>query len=137
MGRALLQTDQNARLFIDVLRAGVKAKEFQIHDFVAMPNHIHLPITVMGDKSIEKAMQLIKGRFSYRIKKEHGYIGEVWQKGFSESRVTDQQGFVAHQAYIAENPVKAGLVDSAWKYPYCFAYLVAEKAAGAKARPLL
>jgi putative transposase len=32
-------------------------------------------------------MQFIKGGFSYRLKKEYGYQGDVWQRGFSETRV--------------------------------------------------
>jgi len=37
---------------------------------------------------------------------------------------------------IAENPVRAGLVDSPEKFPCCFTYLAKKKAAGAKARLL-
>ena len=37
-----------------------------IHDFVVMPNHVHILMTVPGDMTLEKAMQLIKGGFSFR-----------------------------------------------------------------------
>ena len=132
-GRALLQSDRNAMLFIDVLRSYVAGKKFKVHDFVVMPDHVHLLITVSGEMSIEKAVQFIKGGFSYRLKKELGYCGEVWQKGFSEVRVNDRKSFVRHREYIAQNPVKRGLVSSVEDYPYCFAYLAKRKAAGAKA----
>ena len=33
--------------------------------------------------------------------------------------------------YIAQNPVRAGLVDSPEKFPYCFTYLAKRKPAGA------
>jgi putative transposase len=65
MGRRLLQSDRNATLLIDVLCSYVAEKKFRIHDFVVMPDHMHLLITVTGDMTIEKAMQLIKGDFSY------------------------------------------------------------------------
>jgi hypothetical protein len=39
-------------------------------------------------------MQLIKGGFSYRLKREFGYQGEVWQRGFSEVRIRDGQSFL-------------------------------------------
>jgi len=97
-----------------------------------MPNHVHLLIRVGGDMTIEKAMQFIKGGFSFRLKKELGYLGEVWQGGFSEVRVDDRQSLLRHRDYIAQNPVKAGLVDSPEKFPYCFTYLAKRKAAGAK-----
>jgi putative transposase len=133
MGRALLQSERNAMLLIDVLRFYVRAGKFQVHDFVVMPNHLHLLITVDRGMSIEKAMQLMKGGFSYRMKKEFGYVGEVWQRGFSEVRVDDRQSFLQHRAYIAENPIKAGLASAANEFPFCYAYLARRKAAGAKA----
>src|SRR5271165_4183748 len=111
MGRALLQSERNATLFIDVLRSYVKARNI----------------------SIEKAVQLIKGGFSYRVKKEQGYCGEVWQRGFSDIRVEDRESFLRHREYIAQNPVRRGLVDSPEKFPYCFLYLARQEAAGAKA----
>ncbi len=135
MGRTLLQSERNATLFIDALRSYVRAGKFKVHDFVVMPDHVHLLITVGGNVSIEKAVQFIKGGFSYRLAKEHGYSGEVWQRGFSEVRVDDRESFVRHRDYIAQNPVKRGLVNSAEEFPYCFTYLARRKAAGAKAQP--
>jgi putative transposase len=134
MGRSLLQSERNATLFIDVLRSYAAARKFELHDFVVMPNHVHLLMTVPGDMSIEKAMQLIKGGFSYRLKKEFGYEGEVWQRGFSEARADDERRFSSYREYIAQNPVKAGLALLPNEYPYCYCFLVKMKAAGAKAR---
>jgi putative transposase len=68
MARRLLQSERNAMLLVDVLRSNVAAGKFQLHDFVIMPDHLHLLMTLPGDVSIEKAMQLIKGGFSYRLK---------------------------------------------------------------------
>lgn len=133
MGRALLQSERNATLLVDVMRSYVAAGKFRLHDFVIMPDHVHLLITVEGEMTIEKAMQFIKGGFSYRLKKELGYMGEVWQRGFSEVRVDNRESFARHRQYIAQNPVKAGLVDSPEKFPYSFSYLAARKAAGAEA----
>jgi len=134
MGRRLLQSERNAMLFIDVLRTYVARRKFRVHDFVVMPDHVHLLITVDHDMTIERAMQFVKGGFSYRLKKEAGYSGEVWQRGFSEVRAEDRESFDKHREYIRQNPVKAGLVACAEQYPYSFIYLAREKAAGAKAR---
>ena len=127
MGRALLQSERNATLLIDVLRSYVAGRKFQLHDFVVMPDHVHLLITVGGDMTIERAMQFVKGGFSFRLRKESGYLGEVWQRGFSEVRVDDRESFLRYRDYIAENPVKAGLVDSPEEFPYCFTYLAKTK----------
>ncbi|MGH9328133.1 MAG: REP-associated tyrosine transposase [Terriglobia bacterium] len=133
MGRALLQSDRNATLLINVLRSYVAARKFQLHDFVVMPDHAHLLVTVGGDVTIEKAMQFVKGGFSFRLRKEFGYLGEVWQRGFSEVRVLDRQSLLRYRQYIAQNPGRAGLADSPENFPYCFTYLAKQRAAGAKA----
>jgi len=46
MGKRLLQSERNAGLLIDVLRSFVAEREFTIHDFVIMPDHVHLLLTV-------------------------------------------------------------------------------------------
>jgi putative transposase len=129
----LLQSERNAGLLIDVLRSLVAEHCFKLHDFVIMPDHVHLLIEVDSDMTIEKAMQLIKGRFSYRLSHEFGYKGEVWQRGFTEVQVLGKENYEQHRNYIAMNPVKARLVDSPEKYPYCFEFLGRKKRSGALA----
>ena len=84
-GRALLQSDRNAKLFIDVLRSYVAGKKFKVHDFVVMPDHVHLLVTVSGEMSIENAVQFIKGGFSYRLRKGTGYRRRGLAKGLFRS----------------------------------------------------
>jgi putative transposase len=128
MGRRLLQTERNAGLLIDVLRSLVAERSFKLHDFVVMPDHLHLLFRVDFEMTVEKAMQLVKGRFSYRLGKEFGFKGEVWQRGFSEVQVLGDGSFREYRAYIANNPVKAGLVEAAEMFPYCFESLAKKKA---------
>ena len=123
-----MQSERNAGLLIDVLRSLVAERAFKLHDFVVMPDHLHLLFTIGDGMTVEKAMQLVKGRFSFRLGRELGLKGEVWQKGFSEVQVLGERSFEEHRAYIVNNPVKAGLVDSPEKYEYCFESLSRKKA---------
>src|SRR5215475_10264071 len=107
--RSLFQTERMANLFIQVLRDYMRAGKFVVHDFVVMPNHIHLLATIPDDTTIEKTMQLIKGNFSFRANKELDFRGEIWQRGFSDVRVPDEKSFQTHREYISNNPVKAGI----------------------------
>ena len=128
MGRRLLQSERNANLLVEVLRSLVAEHRFKLRDFVVMPDHVHLLIEVGSDMTIEKAMQSIKGRFSYRLSHEFGYKGEVWQRGFTEVQVMNKQELETHRAYIAANPVKAGFAASTDEYPFCFRFLARRKA---------
>ena len=80
-----------ANLLIDVLRQYNSAGKFTVHEFVVMRNHFHALLKVPAGETIERAVQLIKGGFSYRAKKELGFNGEIWQKGFSDVRITDAE----------------------------------------------
>ena len=128
MGRRLLQSERNATLLIDVMRSYVAERKFQLHDFVVMPDHVHLLITVDREMTIEKAMQYVKGRFSHRLTVELGHKGEVWQRGFTEVQVMNRESFEMHREYIARNPVKEGLAGLADDFPFCYQYLVKRKA---------
>jgi putative transposase len=123
-----------AYLFVDVLRHYVKSGKFEIHDFVVMPNHVHILLTIQGDVGLEKTMQLIKGGFSFRAKRELGFMGEIWQRGFSDVRIADESSFQNHRVYIDNNPVKSGLVNTPEDYPYGTAFLKMRKESGAKAQ---
>jgi putative transposase len=129
-GKSLFQTERMADLFVDVLRTYMRAGKMTVHDFVVMPNHVHILMTVPGAVSTEQAMQLIKGGFSFRANKELGYRGEVWQRGFSDVRISDERSFQQHREYIENNPVRAGLANSPEEYPSGSAYLKRQKHAG-------
>lgn len=131
-GANILQSDRMAELFADVLRTYMREGKFKVHDFVVMRNHIHLLITVRQEMTIEKAMQLIKGGFSYRAKKELSFNSEVWQRGVSDVRVRDEESFRKHQEYIYNNPVKSGMASVPEEYPHCSLYLRKQKAQGLK-----
>lgn len=128
MGRRLLQSERNAELLIDVLRSLVAERRFKVSDFVIMPDHIHLLLTIHDEMTIEKAMQMIKGRFSYRLAHEFGYRGEVWQRGFTEEQIMNRESLEQHREYIARNPVKAGISTSVDEFPFCHRHLAKRKA---------
>jgi putative transposase len=126
-GRALFQSERIANLLIDVLRSYARARKFAVHNFVVMPNHVHILLTLPGDISLEKAMQLIKGNFSFRAAHELAFHGEVWQRGFSDVSINNERSFRLHHSYINNNPVKAGLSNSPEHYPFHYAFLKIRK----------
>jgi putative transposase len=85
-----------------------------------MPDHFHALITPLA--SLEKAMQFIQGGFSFGLQKETGYLGEVWQRGFTDHRIRDSQDFAHHLSYIHHNPVERKMVDDPSEYRYCSAF---------------
>ena len=93
-----------------------RGSAYLLHEFVIMPDHIHVLITPLTN--LEKAVQFIKGGFSYRAKKELSSNLEVWQKGFSDHRIRDARDYAEHILYIRQNPVRAGLCEIEEEFPY-------------------
>jgi putative transposase len=117
--RNLLQSDRCARLFIRVLYDYRVQQKYRLHDFVVMPDHFHVLLTVECNMTIEKAVQFIKGGFAFRAGREFGFNPPILQKGFSEVRILDANAFLRVSEYIRNNPVVRHLATEATKYPYC------------------
>ena len=120
--RFLLQSDRAAQLFLRVLQEYREQGRFLLHEFVVMPDHFHVLITVGADTSVERAVQFIKGGFAFRAGKELGFKAPFWQRGFSEVRVPNAQAASRVCEYIRDNPVVAGMVQQASDYPYSSAH---------------
>src|SRR4030081_2460511 len=104
--RAFLQSARGAELFIDVLYHYRNLQKYLLHEFVVMPDHFHLLLTLPADTSVEKAAQLIKGGFAFRAGRELGFSAPVWQKGVSEIRVYEREAYLGMRKYIHANPLK-------------------------------
>src|ERR1035437_7550437 len=113
--RALFNVESWARLFFKTLLSH-RGHAYLLHEFVLMPDHFHLLMT--PETALEKAVQLIKGGFSFRAKKELGSNMEVWQRGFSDHRIRDSEDYRVHQVYVQQNPVRKHLSERAEDYPY-------------------
>ncbi len=77
------------------------AAEFSLHDYVVMPDHVHLLLAFLGP--LERAAQLVKGGFSYQAKRQLSWSGKIWQEGFYDHRIRDAHDYEEHQRYIATN----------------------------------
>ena len=86
--QSILQSDRMAGLFVDVLLHYRARGKYLLHEFVMMPDHFHLLITPR--ESLERAMQLIKGGFSFRAKTELEFMHEIWQPSFYDRRVRQE-----------------------------------------------
>jgi putative transposase len=112
--RRLFQVEQNANLFIEVLQDQRTKSRLQLHAFVVMPDHAHLLLTPAPKVSLKKAMQYIKGNFSFRLKSKV----DVWERSYDSRRITDANDYATHTTYIHQNPIRANLVPDPELYPY-------------------
>ena len=112
--RRLFQVEASANLLIETMLHHRSKDRFALHAFVIMPDHFHALLTPAPDVSLEKAMQFIKGGFSFRLRSKL----DVWLRSFNESQILSREKFEACKRYIEQNPVRKGLILSAETYEY-------------------
>jgi putative transposase len=105
--RRVFQRTLVAELLIETLFRYRDGSRFLLHGFVAMPDHVHILLSPSPDLAVERCVQLIKGGFSFAVRKE--FAGDVWQDGYHAHRVVDDNDYENQLAYIANNPVRKGL----------------------------
>jgi putative transposase len=104
--RSLFQVTATAELIERTILDYRSQGRFLLHAFVIMPDHFHALITPAPEVSLEKAMQFIKGGFSFRLKSKL----DVWMRSFNESQIATEDKFISCVRYVEENPVRRGLV---------------------------
>jgi putative transposase len=112
--RSLFQVTATAELLERTILDYRSQGKFLLHAFIIMPDHLHALITPAPDVSLEKAMQFIKGGFSFRLK---GKL-DVWMRSFNESQIMSEEKFINSLRYIEANPVRRGLVGSPNDYRF-------------------
>jgi putative transposase len=112
--RRLFQVTSTAELLEQTILGYRRQGKFQLHAFVIMPDHFHALITPAVEVSLEKAMQFMKGGFSFRLNSKL----DVWMRSFNESQIMSKEKFMSCVRYIEENPVRRGLVSAPEAYRF-------------------
>ena len=120
----LFRNPRWAELSLEVLHS-YRGRAYLLHEYVLMPEHFHIIVTPAT--TLERAVQFVKGGFSFRAKKELGSSMEMWQRGFSDYRIRDGEDYFRHVEYIRRNPVGRKFVEVAKDYPHCSFFEGVEK----------
>jgi putative transposase len=114
--KALLQSERMATLFTQILFEYRDRQKYQLYEFVVMPDHFHLLVSPIV--SLERAIQFIKGGFSFQAGRLFKLDGAIWQDSFYDRRVRDFAEYEAFSRYIHWNPVKRKLASNPAQYAY-------------------
>jgi putative transposase len=116
--RAVFRVTEIAETVVQTLEHYRRRGEYLLHEFVLMPDHLHVLITPSTTNSLEKAMQFIKGGSAYRLHQQRGQKIDLWHAGFHDWTIRDAADWDTKAEYIRMNPVKAGLVERPEDWAY-------------------
>jgi putative transposase len=107
---------QIGRLLVAEMRAAEACGLVQTLAWVVMPDHLHWLVTLQSGE-LPALMQGIKGRSAITINRALGIRGQLWQKGFHDHALRQDEDLQAAARYIVANPLRAGLVKQIGDYP--------------------
>ena len=102
----LMQLRQTAGLF-----------EFAIIAHCFMPDHLHVLVSAESERAdfaeFVRRFKQMTG-FAYRTRHRES----LWQPGYHDRVLRDEEGTEAVTRYILENPIRAGLGRDLFEYPF-------------------
>jgi putative transposase len=120
-------SDDDYRLYRDLLAEGCRDADVEIWAWVLMPNHVHLILTPADQDGLRRALAPVHRRFAGHIHARTKQSGHFWQGRFGAVAM-DEAHLAAATRYIALNPVRARLVDrpEQWRWSSLHAHLAAK-----------
>jgi putative transposase len=116
-GPKYLAQESLARMVVAALRRGEVLGHYDLGAYVIMSNHVH--VLLLPRISPSRLLQSLKGATAREANRSLGQTGEIfWQAESYNHWVRDDKERERIVAYIAINPVKAGLVTRAEDYAW-------------------
>ena len=114
--RPIFARRDNALVVLETMHWLHTEKRFLIDAAVVMPDHLHMA-GQLGEYTLGKVMHTLKS-YSARRLVDSGVTTPVWQKGFHDHGLRDDEDYRSRVAYVLQNPLRAGLVRRMEDYPY-------------------
>ena len=92
---------------------------YNVLNWCIMPNHVHVLSEVKEGWTLSTIMHGWRSYTAHQANKILGRTGDFWMDEYFDRYIRDEKHLETVINYIDNNPVKAGLVDEAHKWPWC------------------
>ncbi len=89
-----------------------------VHAWVLMPDHVHVLCELADDENLPHLVTRIKSVTSRLANSVLGSSGAFWARGYHDHVLRTQEELGRAAQYLVANPVRAGLVEDPWQWPY-------------------
>ena len=85
--------------------------------YVMMPDHLHVFVSAEDSVALSRWAGSLKKYMAAKFR-ERGFGPPYWQKGFFDHLLRSADSYSAKWEYVRNNPVRAGLTDTAQNWPF-------------------
>ena len=115
--RLIYRDDVDRRKYLRMLRGTVRHFRWRLLAYCLMDNHVHLLLET-PHANLGVGMQRIHGLYGRDFNSRHDRSGHVFQGRYGSVRIKTDEQLWAAAAYIAMNPVEAGLCCRPEDWPW-------------------
>ncbi len=105
--------DDVITIVINSLRE-LEPQYYKLYALSIMPNHVHM--LFQQNSELKVSMQKIKGTTARLVNQHLSKQGSLWERGYFDKEIRDQQHFELVYDYIKNNAVKAKLHDAPQRF---------------------
>ena len=87
--------------------------------WVVMPDHVHWMLELKS-ATLAQAARRLKSSSALALNRLTGSEGRVWQAGYYDHAIREEESLRRQAMYILANPVRAGLTCVVGAYPYAW-----------------
>jgi REP-associated tyrosine transposase len=120
--------DGDRGIYLAMLGEVTTSQQWRCFAYCLMDNHVHL-IVETPDANLGDGMQRLHGLYAQDLNERRGRSGHVFQGRYGVNLITSDQQLWATVAYVARNPVDAGLCERPedWRWSSHAATIGAER----------
>jgi putative transposase len=82
-----------------------------------MPNHLHLLLET-PHPNLGRGMQRLQSSYAQTFNRRHHRVGHLFQGRYGSAHITSDERLWTTAAYVALNPVAAGLCETPEEWPW-------------------
>src|SRR5438477_4394445 len=113
----IYRDDGDRLVFLYLLSLAAERFRWTVHALCLMGNHYHLVLECKV-KDLSDGFRLLNGRYAQGFNEKYGRRGHLFGDRFCSRVIADEAYLSAACDYVVQNPVRAGLVESAedWRW---------------------
>lgn len=115
-GSCVLRSPKNALVVAEALTYGDRVR-YDLFAWVVMPNHVHVIFQPYNLTTMSDIIHTWKSYSVHQINRRLGTTGRLWQRGYFDRVIRDEQHLQRAVDYVEYNPVAADLVQDATSWP--------------------
>ena len=101
-----------ARIAVQCFHDKNVVRHAQTLAFIVMPDHVHWLLQLGENRSLSGVVRLYKSKVSINLHQR------IWQRGFHDHALRNDEDIPGIARYIVANPLRSGLVTSVGDYPH-------------------